>query len=226
MAQESVPWDGSGAQPSRRWRRPLLVGVLAAAVILVTTTSLSFLSSNGTAGATVTPSGSGSANVYAAASTSPTLPSTSLTWQVTGTTTDQLPAWNVSQGQVAQVTTAGDVAVVDGTAGKTLITITLANAAAMAGAYSYVNIPIDIYQCTVATSTCTWAAADELNTSPAVAYGTQYLSFSNASLNFEVSGGTGTYYEITVPTGGSLYCYNTATTSDLSPSFLVTTQLL
>lgn len=226
MAEESVTWGGPGAGPSRRWRRPLLVGALAAAAVLMATTSLSFLSSNGTAGATVTPSGSGTANVYAAAATSPTLPNASLTWEITGTTTDQLPAWNVSQGQVTQVTTAGDVAVVDGTAGNTLITVTLANAAAMAGAYSYVNIPIDIYQCTVATSTCTWAAADELNSSPAAAYSTQYLSFSNASLSFEVSGGANTYYEVTVPTGGSLYCYSTATSSDLSPSFLVTTQLL
>ena len=199
-----------------------MLGAVAAGLILVAATSVSFLATNGTASATVTSSGSGTAgNVYtpscATTCTAPTIKSiTTLDWGANGTTTPQAAAWSAAQGTVTSVSTAGDLAVVDGTAGKTLITVALTNAASMANDYTYVNIPVEIYKCTVTSGTCTMAA--DANQSE------QYLSFSNASLTFQVAGGSAMYYEVVVPTGGSMYVYNAG--SNLASKFLVTSQIL
>jgi hypothetical protein len=122
---------------------------------------------------------------------------------------------------VTEVSTAGDVAVVDGTAGPTLITVALTNAAAMASAYTYVNIPIEIYSCSLGSGT-TCAMASDTTKHPE-----EYLSFSNASLTFQVNGGSGDYYEVVVPTGGSMYVYSTSGgNTDLAANFLVASQIL
>ncbi len=211
---------------TRRIRRYALAGAVAAGLILIASTGMSFLATNGTASATVSTSGSGSGDVYtpncsASPCTDPTLPSgiTTLDWGAASSATPQEPAWSAAQGQVTAVSTPGDVALVSGTAGPTLITVALINAAAMPGAYTYVNIPLEIYKCTVSSGTCAMAA-DTTN------HPEEYLSFSNASLTFQVTGGTGVYYEVVVPTGGSMYVYSTTTTADLAANFLVTGQIL
>ena len=222
MAQVSLPPDSVAPRSGRGRiaRRYVLVGAIAAGAILVVSTGAAFLATNGTASATVSPTGSGTAgNVYDQAL--PTGTGAPTAWQASAATTPRAPSWSAGAGQVTQVTTSGDVAIVDGTGGPTLITVALSNAAAMAGAYTYVNLPIDIYKCTGSSTTaCTWALDTTQTNSP------DYLTFSNASLTFNVAGGTGVYYEVVVPTGGSMYAYSTANTSDLSASWLVTADVL
>lgn len=212
-------------------RRYAVLGSVAAGLILIAATSASFLATNGTATASVTSTGSGTAgDVYTPSCTtssgtttctSPTITGiTTLDWGASASTTPQEAAWSAAQGEVTSVTTAGDVAVVDATGGQTLITVTLTNAAAMTGAYTYVNIPIEIYKCTLSSGTCDMAV--DANQSK------QYLTFSDATLTFDVntSDSTDTYYEVVVPTGGSMYVYSTSTSSDLAANFLVTSQIL
>lgn len=227
MAQAFLPPDSVGPRlrSGRRGptaRRYVLIGAIAAGAILVASTSAAFLATNGTASASVSTTGSGNAgNVYD--SSLPTATGAPTTWEAGGATTPTAPGWSAAAGQVTQVTTAGDVAIVDASGAQTLITVALTNAAAMTGAYSYVNIPIEIYACKDGTATtCTWALDTNQTTTP------QYLTFSNASLTFDVNsaGASGVYYEVVVPTGGSMYAYSTATSSDLSASWLVTADLL
>ncbi len=222
------------ARGQRGMRRYAVLGSVAAGLILFAATSASFLATNGTATASVSSTGSGTAgDVYTptcrtssgtTTCTSPTITNiTTLDWGATGTgttTTPQEAAWSAAQGEVTSVTTAGDVAVVDATGGQTLITVTLTNAAAMTGAYTYVNIPIEIYKCALASGTCQMGV--DSNQSE------QYLTFSDASLTFDVNSGDSTseYYEVVVPTGGSMYVYSTNTSSDLAADFLVTSQIL
>ena len=211
-----------GAGRTRRWRRYAALGAVAVGLILVGTTGAAFLATNGTASATVSPVGGTSAgNVYTTKlpTTGTTPPAT---WVESGSTSAQAPAWNATQGQVTQVSTAGDLAIVDAST-PTLITVALTNAAAMASAYTYLNLPIEIYKCATATTNCTWATSPGTTDNPQATL-PEYLSFSNASLTFQVTGGSGDYYEVVVPTGGSMYVYSTSGT--LAANFLVTSQIL
>ena len=208
---------------SRFSRRYVLFGTLAAGAILVVSTSAAFLANNGSTSATVTLTGSSTAGeVYSAAGSSPALPSggpTSWAEAASGTPTVPVtPGWDATAGKPTTVTTAGDVAIVDGTGGQTMITVTLNNAASMASAYTYVNIPIEIQKCVVSSGTCTWSQDTNVPET--------YLSFSNATMTVDVTGGTGTYYEVVVPTGGSMYPYSTSSTTDLEAGFLVTANVL
>lgn len=230
MSQGAVDLDVSVARtrrgPSRRARRYVLLGGLAAAALLVASTGAAFLAQNGNAGVSVTETGSTSAgSVYSAGtSSSPgSLPTGTssfyvpTTWE-TGSTAPVSPAWSVTQGQPTTVTTAGDVAIVDGTGGETMITVALTDAAAMAGAYSYVNIPIEVYTCTASATGCSWSLDSSVPES--------YLTFSNAALTFDVPGGSEVFYEIVVPTGGSMYPYSIANSSDLGATFAVSASVL
>jgi hypothetical protein len=200
----------------RRFRRWAFWGVAALGAALLAATTFAFLGTNSTASASVTPSSPTGSAVYT--STPPTG-----VYFLHGNTTAAAPGWYATQGSVTSVKTAGDVAVIDGTnPGPMLITVALANPAALATAYSYVNIPVDLFECSTAgTSTCIQGGWSQV---PTGVSNPNYLSFSNGVLTFAVTGAANTYFEVEVPTGGSFYTYNSAGTT--GASFLVSAQLL
>lgn len=119
------------------------------------------------------------------------------------------PSWSPSTGTVGTVTTAGDIYYVEiantgsGTQ-KGLVTLFLDNPAALAAAYSYLNLKIEIYKQTGSVAAPTWTTLSA----------SEYLTLTSSSASFLLDEGQ---YTVTVDDSGSYYC--TDATGTLAPSF-------
>lgn len=218
----------------RQFRRATLVAAVLAGLGLIIATGLTFTAETGTTSTSISPGAGNFADVYAATSGGAIPASFSggeasdITWSRgatgAGNSAAQIASWTPVVGNVNGVTTAGDIALIDGTGIPTtsniFITVTLVNAAALSGNYSYLNIPIVVYKWTDG-STNTWGAASAADSGPTIT--TQYLSLSNGYLTYVVDGDAA--YEIAIGAGGSMYTISTLSdaTHTLSPQFLVTT---
>lgn len=218
---------GIRTQGVRRFRKMAMMAAALAGVGLLAATGFAFLQTNGSATTSIQAGGiSGAANEFADVVTSGAPPTAFTNWAASNSSTAQAAVWQPVVGQVVPVKTPGDVGIIDatGTTGNVLVTLVLSNAASLSADYSYVNLPIVLKQCTLVSTTCTWnAVTADANSQPIGDSGVEYLTLSNGYLSFLVAGGS--YYEVTIPTGGSFYTISTgASGGTLSPSYLINVQ--
>lgn len=220
-----------------RFRKMAMVGVAVAAAGLLAATGFAFLSTNSSASTTVTAGGIAGANNEFADVTTSSIPSginSTSTWFASGATTPTTQnLWTPVVGQVGSVTTPGDIAMVDTTgqsSGDVLITLVLANAAALDQDYAYMNLPITIWSCAAGasclggTSPSGWTSVTaDANSNTIGNNGTSYLTLSNGYLSFLLPADA--VYEFAIPKGGSFFTISSnTTTGSLSPSYLVNVQ--
>ncbi len=220
MHRSRLPWAGR----LKRIRMGALGAVVLLAIGTVFASGVAFLTSDSTttvtAGGTIT---GRFADVY----TSSLSTLTNVSWAESGGATKRSATWNAAIGQASEITTSGDLAIIDarGTDRNLLITIALVNPVQLAGNYAYMMLPIEIYQ-RQDTSLGSWAAAVD---SAGDDIQTQYLTIGSGPISFVVNGGQGSvaitdYYQLSLGTGGSMYTVSVASngTHSLSPEFLVT----
>ena len=216
----------------KRTRRFAVVGAVVAAVALLVGTAVTFTAENGNDTFTITSSAAAAGSVslrtvdtVADLATQGTAPNT---WKISGATTGAAPAWTPVLNNAVSVTTPGDIAIIDArglTSGNILITLSLTNAAQIDADHNYFILPVDLW---VWQTDTVWAAAntgngDSLPLTGGTPIATQYLSTSNGYLTWTVDG-TGVY-EITIPTGGSIFAVSTLVNSShaLAPTFVIST---
>ena len=206
-------------QPPRPRRHSLATPRLAlllipfAALLLTATTAVSYMYSPAVPAAAVDGIG-----VYTAGA----LPSTlgSVTWRERGARiSPQPPVWTPIAGVPVAVRTAGDLAVIDARAAgpNAVITVSLRNTGALAGDYTILMLPIQVYQQDAGGQ---WApATDSAGGIAPVAF----LTLDDGSVSINVGGGHD-YYAVTVAAGGSIRAARTLedATHTLSPTFRVT----
>lgn len=235
---------GIRALTARRFRRALTIGVAVAGALILATTSLAFLNTNGLGTTSISAGGlSGANNEYADVLMGGTVLTNSAVWAASGTTAAQGAVWSPVVGQVVTIGSsagdkAGDVAMIDagGTTRNILVTLSVTNPAQLSADYSYMNLPIAVVSCINTASACAtqtnWGAnikgdgatagTDANGTALPTTGSPTYLTLTNGSVSFLLKGGTGNLYELEIPTGGSFYTVST-TAGSLSPSFMVTT---
>jgi len=218
-------------------RRRFLVIAIAGLTILLSTMTVSYLGSTGTTTATV--NAKSSAFIYPIASGN-SLPNavTSLEYTAGGAnitagtgsntgsnviTTATVPSWSPNQLSAGSVTTAGDIALIDGTisTGGVEVSLYIINLAALQSDYSSFAFPIDVYSSGCSTG-CSWKSIyTTANPAPFLTSTSGYMTF-----NLPV----GSYYDIVFDTGGSYYCTSTTDnssttgTAELAPQFYLTAQ--
>ncbi|MEX2229855.1 MAG: hypothetical protein WEB13_09490 [Dehalococcoidia bacterium] len=188
----------------QRTRRFALVGVVAAALALFLATGATFTATNDSV--TITPSAANAAPSVLSALAG------SQRWTVSTTTSRTAPTWTPTLNTVVG-TSAGDIAIVDTTSagsGTQIVTVAYGNAGALNLAYSYLILPVDIYESNDAGVADPW----ELVTNTG-----RYLTLTNGYQQYFLPGGK--FYEVHVPAGGSIYTISTSAGS-LSPTFIVT----
>jgi hypothetical protein len=142
------------------------------------------------------------------------------------------PSWSPVANSPGDVTTAGDIAVVDATqvssSASVVVNMYVTNLAALSKDYSSYAFPINVYSTTCPSGTCgPWSATDAgvVTQSPFASF----LTDTSGVISFSLPGGK--YYDITMESasqganvGGSFYCISTSTTggASLSPSFFIT----
>lgn len=207
-----------------RQRRFLLVTIPGLA-ILAAAMGVSFLGNTGTTSAAV--SGSAPDFVYpvAASESLPSAvdalkytPSTDISSQTISSAVT--PSWAPTAQSAGSVTTAGDLALIDGTQAANGVTVTLyvTNLAGLQQDYSSLALPVNIYESPCTSGSCTWSQSSVIASPPS------YLTATGGFLVFNLPAGK--YYDITLDTGGSFYCTSTSTTGSatLSPSYYFTAQ--
>lgn len=139
------------------------------------------------------------------------------------------PSWSVVQNSAGNVSTPGDLAVVDadttdaGSAANVLVTLYLTNLSPLQGDYNSFAWPIDVYKST--DNGDSWTAVTGLGLP-------QYLTNTSGYLTLTLPTGSHFLYDITMDTGGSYYVINTTdnhlttNTNDPAPSFYFTIQPL
>ena len=199
---------------------------IAGLTILLSTMTVSYLGSTGTANATV--SAASSAFIYPVAATGH-LPAavTSLKYTVAGDissatiNTAVVPSWAPTALSAGSVTTAGDIALIDGTIASSGVVVSLyiTNLSGLQSDYSSFAFPIDIYSSPCTSNACTWTQASTIVTA-----GSTFLTSTSGYMTFNLPAGS--YYDIVFDTGGSYYCSSTSTagTATLTPSFYLTAQ--
>ena len=227
MAEITASTTSGIAKAKVRRRRFLMLGVATLAV-LGTILGISFTADTGTTSVSVS-SGSGAGKlVYtvgpaASGNTMPSaLNSSTLKRGTTvgsGTTSaNQLPTWSAAPGVAGSVSTAGDLAVIDGTttsaggAATVQLTIYITNLGALGADYTSWAFPLEVWSTTNGGST--WSLVS--NTS-------QFITHTLGFLSFSLPTGASTYYDVVMNTGGSFYTVST-TAGDLSPDFYFTAQ--
>lgn len=150
-----------------------------------------------------------------------------------GVVTPALPSWAPAANSSGQVTTPGDLAVVNtvGLTGSVILNIYITNVPALQVDYSSFALPVTVYSC---ASTCTSEAAWAMVSNSTVpgANGT-YLTNTDPEISLNLPAGS-LYYDVTIGSsanngpsvaGGSYYCISTtATGGSLAPSFYFSTQ--
>ena len=209
-------------------RRRVLVLSIAMLAVLASTMTVSSLANTGTLTAAVT--GSAPSFVYTVAANT-TLPAavTSLEYTPAADITSAhvintavLPSWSPSAQSAGSVTTAGDIALIDGTVASNGVAVSLyiTNLAGLQQDYSSFALPLDIYSspCT-AGAACVWTQASTIITAPPT-----YLTSTTGFVEFNLPHGS--YYDIALDVGGSYFCTSTSTsgTAALAPAFYVTAQ--
>src|SRR5690606_26944453 len=132
------------------------------------------------------------------------------------------PSWSPILNNAVEVTTEGDVAIIDtrglGTT-NVLINVALTNSADLDASHNYFILPVEInYWSGAAWTGANSGDGDGDASTGGTAFGVRYLSTNNGYLNFTVDGDE--VYEISIPTGGSIFAVNTTT---LGPSCLIST---
>lgn len=201
---------------------------------------ISFLGDTGTATATIS-SATNFSNLVYPVGTSSAMPTglgtavladgTTVASSAVGTPT--LPSWAPAANSSGQVTTPGDLSVVNtvGLTGSVILNIYITNVSALQIDYSSFALPVTVYSC---ASTCTSEAAWAMVSNSTVpgANGT-YLTNTDPEISLNLPAGT-LYYDVTIGSsanngpsvaGGSYYCISTtATGGSLAPSFYFSTQ--
>lgn len=218
-------FSGGAIYPLRR--RVLLVSVMCLLVLMAMTTT-SFLGSTGTTNASVSsassnfvfPVGSGSL-LPAAVNALKFTPSGNINQAAHTVTTAVVPGWSPSALSAGSVTTAGDLALIDGTIASNGVTVSMyiTDLAGLQQDYSSFALPIDVYTSPCTSGACVWTQASGVIASPPT-----YLTSTSGFITFNLPANS--YYDITVDTGGSFYCTSVSTSSPatLTPTFYFTAQ--
>lgn len=217
----------------RRRRRRFLAISVAALAILGASLGVSFLGNTGSITTSVSAASSNFVYPVANSSSLPAgtnfvnslkyTPSTAITSSSSSSTitTATVPNWSPTAQSAGSVTTAGDLALVDGTIASNGVNVSLyvTNLAGLQQDYSSLALPVNIYQSTCTSGSCSWTQASSVIASPPT-----YLTATSGFLTFNLPAGK--YYDITIDTGGSYYCTSTSTsgTATLSPSYYFTAQ--
>lgn len=216
-------------QSLRRKRRFLIVGV-AFLMMLGVTMGVSFLDNSGTTAvaisaapstavwplggtSTALPSGSGAADPLrstAFSGTTTTLCSPAVTNATYCLPSVVSPAWSGSTGTY-QVSSAGDLAIVDGSTATNYVTVNvyITNLAALLVDYSSFAFPINVYTTTCSSTACSAWTADSTAVSQ-TNFGS-YLTDTQPELTFTLQAGAGVYYDIVME--GANHFYNGTTVS-------------
>lgn len=214
-------------RPRIRQRRLLLVAIPGLAVLAVAM-GVSYLGNTGTSSASVS---AASSNFIFPVANGNSVPSAVDSLKYTGSgninqtshtiTTAVAPSWSPVAQSAGSVTTAGDLALIDGTIASNGVTVTVyvTNLAGLQQDYSSLALPVNIYQSPCTSNACTWTQASSVIVSPPT-----YLTGTTGFLTFNLPAGK--YYDIAIDTGGSLYCTSTSTsgTATLSPAYYFTAQ--
>jgi hypothetical protein len=210
-----------------RQRRFLLVTIPGLAVLAVAM-GVSFLGNTGTTSASVA---AASSNFVYPVANSSALPSAVNKLQYTPAanidqtghtvTTAVVPSWSAIAQSAGSVTTAGDLALIDGTIASNGVTISLyvTNLPGLQQDYNSMALPVNVYESSCTAGSCTWTqAADVIASAPT------YLTATSGFLVFNLPAGK--YYDIAIDTGSSFYCTSTSTSGSatLSPSYYFTAQ--
>lgn len=217
-----------GARPKRRVRRRFLAVAIPGLAVLAVTMGVSFLGSTGTTSATVTAASSNFVFPVASGSSLPSAvnalkytPLGNINQTAHTVTTAVGPSWSPLAQSAGSVTTAGDLALIDGTIASNGVTVSVyvTNLSGLQQDYSSLALPVNIYQSPCTSGSCTWAQASSAIASPPT-----YLTATTGFLTFNLPAGY--YYDIAIDTGGSFYCTSTSTsgTATLSPSYYFTAQ--
>jgi len=105
------------------------------------------------------------------------------------------PSWSPVAGAAGAVTTAGDLAIVDATSATNYVTVNvyLTNLAALLVDYSSFALPVNVYQTTCTTTSCSsWTPAAAVSQTN---FGS-YLTNTDGELTFTLPAGVGRYYDI------------------------------
>ena len=107
------------------------------------------------------------------------------------------PSWSPSGGTAGTVTSAGDLAVIDATSATNYVTVNvyLTNLAALLVDYSSFAFPINVYQTTCSTTSCTAWTAASTQVSQGSSYGA-YLTSTQGEISFTLPAAAGRYYDI------------------------------
>lgn len=220
----------------KRRRRFLLVSIPALAV-LAAALGVSFADDAGTS--TLNVSSSSNDFVFPVQAGTAKIPAAVTALKYTGTagidtvasprvfTTSVIrPAWTPATGSAGEVTTAGDVVLVDATAGTlgtaTALTLTIfvTNLTGLQQAYSSFAYPIRIWKC---AATCNSNAAwSEVVDDAVITPRPVYLANTDGFMQFRLP--VGFYYDVVFDLGGSFYTISTTITANLSPQFFFTAQ--
>ncbi|HET8895126.1 MAG TPA: hypothetical protein VFM96_13615 [Gaiellaceae bacterium] len=208
------------ANAKRTQRKRFLAIAVAALAILGASLGVSFAGDSGTASLSVS---GGNNNFVYAVSNGAALPNAVTSLKYTplanivshAITTAISPGWTPVAGSAGSVTTAGDIGLIDATtvANAIILNVYVTNLAALQQDYSSYSLPINVYSSTCPANVCTWA-----QDSAVIASAPTYLTNSSGVVTLKLP--TGKYYDVTVDTGGALYCISTtASGGTLSPSF-------
>lgn len=219
----------------KRRRRFLLVSIPALAV-LAAALGVSFAENSGTSTISVAASSTsfvfpvvdGTAGIPAAVTTLRYTPAAGISAAKVFTASVVKPAWTPAAGSAGEVTTAGDLALIDATAATlgtaTALTVDMfvTNLAGLQQAYSSWAFPVRVHKCAAPVppaTTCTvWPEVGN----EVIAVRPTYLMNTDGFLQFRLP--VGFYYDIVFDTGGSFYTISTATAANLNPQFFFAAQ--
>ena len=226
MQATSLKAPGVAVRKHVRQRRFLAVTIPGLAVLAVAM-GVSFLGNTGTTSATVN---AASSNFVFPVANGNSVPSAVNKLKYTGTggisssaftSSVVTPSWSPTAQSAGSVTTAGDLALIDGTIASNGVTVSVyvTNLAGLQQDYNSLALPVNIYESPCTSGSCTWSQSSGVIASPPT-----YLTATSGYLVFNLPAGK--YYDIALDTGGSFYCTSTSTsgTATLSPSYYFTAQ--
>lgn len=211
---------------SQKRRKRFLAVAIAGLAILGASLGVSFLGSTGTITTSVSAASSSFVFPVADGNSVPSavdkLEYTPAANISSGTiNTAVVPSWSPTAQSAGSVTTAGDLALIDGTIAANGVTVSLyvTNLAGLQQDYSSLALPVNVYQSPCTSGSCTWTQASGVVASPPT-----YLTATSGFLTFNLPAGK--YYDIAMDTGGSYYTTSTSTsgTATLSPDYYFTAQ--
>jgi hypothetical protein len=213
--------------PSRKRRKRFLAVGVAGLAVLAAALGISFAGDTGTASISV--SSASNSFVFPVADGA-SLPANVNTLKYTTAvntgahtiTTAVLPTWVPSTNTAGSVTTAGDLALIDGTlsgiANALTVNVYITNLAALQLDYSSFALPFNVYESPCTAGSCTWTQSSAVVVSPPT-----YLTSTEGFVSFSLP--KGKYYDIAIDLGGSFYTISTtASGGSLSPSFYFASQ--